>query len=149
MPDRNKVKNKNDTQRSYGRPIHIGQRHRATSPSAAQRMGFVRMIVARRFALPQNSGSRDGSCGDPKPPTVSNLRRGLNRKSRLYRLLGDRQSDPRSSGHALHDVLRPKLPSISDAAGLGGGAQPCQGWGRWFESLRPLQYLAAINSFLM
>ncbi len=33
-------------------------------------------------------------CGDPKPPTVSNLRRGLSRKSRLYRLLGDRQPAP-------------------------------------------------------
>src|SRR5208282_1142457 len=32
-------------------------------------------------------------------------------------------------------------------AGPGGGAQPCQGWGRGFESHRPLQNLKHINNF--
>jgi hypothetical protein len=37
-----------------------------------------------------------------------------------------------------HAGLRCGLPSSTDAAGPGGGAQACQGWGRGFESLRQL-----------
>jgi hypothetical protein len=59
------------------------------------------------------------------PETTDSFRSASWFKSKIEAIspIGRPTIRPRSAGHALHDVLQPKLRSISDAAGLGGRAQ--------------------------